>query len=261
MTIYQVDAFTKEPFRGNPAGVCLLDAPADVKWMQAVAREMNLSETAFLYPVGDAFHLRWFTPAVEVDLCGHATLASTHVLHETGRMNEGREVRFETRSGTLIATKNGGRIEMDFPATPAREVAIPDGLFEAIGFTSPYVARNATDYLVVAKDADRVRACLPDFGRLKAITERGVIITARDDSGGYDFISRFFAPAAGIDEDPVTGSTHCTLGPYWGSVLEKSILRAFQASVRGGEMEVELSGDRVLLRGYAVTVMRCELIV
>jgi PhzF family phenazine biosynthesis protein len=259
-TIFQVDAFTRTPFAGNPAGVCLLAAPADEDWMQRVAREMNLSETAFLHSAGDGFQLRWFTPAVEVDLCGHATLASAHILFEQGVLDEGAEARFDTRSGRLGARRRGDRIELDFPATAPEPCDLPDGLAEALGATPVQSGRSRFDLLLEMASADVVRRLAPDFGRLKALPVRGVVVTARSDDGRYDFVSRFFAPAVGVDEDPVTGSAHCCLGPYWAEKLGKNDLRAFQASARGGEMAVTVDGDRVGLGGHAVTVMRAELL-
>lgn len=256
---YHVDAFTHEPFRGNPAGVCILDQPLNEKWMQALANEINLSETAFLYPKGRVFRLRWFTPKVEVDLCGHATLASAHVLYEIGQVPKDQEIHFETRSGLLLARFKNGMIEMDFPATYAKAISPPKGLLEALGiFSFSFIGKNQEDYLIVVENPDHVRNCQPEFKRLQQIPCRGVILTSKDDSGKYDFISRFFAPRVGIDEDPVTGSAHCTLGPYWASVLNKSVLFAYQASSRGGEIRVQPLGDRVLLQGEAVTVMECR---
>ena len=258
--IYTVDAFTDRPFAGNPAAVCLLDDSRDAAWMQDVAREMNLSETAFLRRRDDgSFDLRWFTPAIEVDLCGHATLASAHVLWEAGRLPPGRPALFHTRSGLLTAERRDGAIEMDFPATPASQVVPPDGLIEALGVRPVSVASNRMDYLVELADEAAVRAVTPDLRALKAVRARGIIVTARSDDARYDFVSRFFAPAAGVDEDPVTGSAHCCLAPFWGARLGKTKLSGYQASARGGTVGVELRGDRVILSGHAVTVMRGEL--
>jgi PhzF family phenazine biosynthesis protein len=264
--IVQVDAFTSAPFSGNPAAVCVLERPAEESWMQQVALEMNLSETAFLHAEGDAYRLRWFTPTTEVELCGHATLASAHVLWEEGRLGPDQVARFETRSGRLEATKRGGWIEMDFPARPAESplpAAEAAALLDALGTEAVAVVRNPLDVLVeVASEAD-ARAIRPDLARLAGITRRGVIVTAPPDAGmaerGIDFVSRFFAPAYGVDEDPVTGSAHCTLGPYWARRLGRSRLRGFQVSERGGEVGVEVRGDRVTLRGQAVTVLVGEL--
>ena len=261
--LFHVDAFTNRPFAGNPAAVCLLEGAApDERWMQSVAREMNLSETAFVRPRdgGDGFDLRWFTPAVEVDLCGHATLASAHVLWEAGRLAPGEPARFMTRSGWLTASRaESGEISMDFPAMAAAEADAPPGLLEALGVRAIFLGSNGMDYLVEVENEASVRAVRPDLRALRAVRARGVIVTARSDAPPYDFVSRFFAPAAGVDEDPVTGSAHCCLGPYWGARLRKAKLLGYQASARGGAVGVEVRGNRVLLSGRAVTVMRGEL--
>lgn len=258
--ITQVDAFTATPFKGNPAAVCVLDAPAPDAWMQAVALEMNLSETAFLVPEGDVYRLRWFTPAAEVDLCGHATLASAHVLWEDGHLPRDAEARFMTRSGLLRATWDAGWITLDFPAKPPVATEPPAGLLDALRVEPVAVARNQFDYLVVVADEEKVRNIQPDYGRLRSVDMRGVIVTAKSRDPKYDFISRFFAPAVGVLEDPVTGSAHCCLTPYWSQVLEREAFTAYQASPRGGELRLRLSGDRVLLSGQAVTVLRGELL-
>jgi len=264
LPIYTVDAFTDRPFRGNPAAVCPLgaDDPADPKWMQALAAEMNVSETAFVRPRADgAFDLRWFTPTVEVELCGHATLAAAHVLWEFGNLPATREARFHTKSGQLTARQRGGWIDMDFPAEPASAAPdAPPALVEALGVRPKFVGRNRMDYLVEVATEGALRNVDPDFRLLKNVTGRGVIVTSRSDSGDYDFVSRFFAPAAGVDEDPVTGSAHCCLGPYWAQKLNKPELFAYQASRRGGVVGVEVKGNRVILRGRAVTVVRGELL-
>ena len=231
-TIYQVDAFTDRPFAGNPAAVCLMDRPADAGWMQNVAAEMNLAETAFLHPEGDGFRLRWFTPLVEVDLCGHATLASAHVLWESGRLPAGQEARFYTASGLLTANQVGDWIELDFPATPGVRAEPPPGLIEALGVEPLAVLRSQFDYLVEVKSEAAVRALAPDFTRLRHVATRGVIVTARAEQDAFDFVSRFFAPAAGIDEDPVTGSAHCCLAPYRSAQMGKTSFVAYQASRR-----------------------------
>jgi PhzF family phenazine biosynthesis protein len=259
-SIVQVDAFTDRPFAGNPAGVCVLDGPADASWMQDVAREMNLSETAFLHPDGDAFHLRWFTPTTEVDLCGHATLASAHVLWSEGHLAPGAQARFRTLSGVLTAERRGDWIELDFPAEPAAPVAPPPGLIEALGVEPVEVGRNRVDVIVEVADAAAVRGLRPDMARLAAVPARGIIVTGRSDDPAFDFVSRFFGPAAGIPEDPVTGSAHCCLGPWWGERLGKDDLIGFQASARGGVVRVRLAGARVKLLGQAVTVLRGELV-
>lgn len=256
--VVQVDAFTAERFRGNPAAVCVLPRAATDEWMQAVAREMNLSETAFLVarPDGD-WDLRWFTPAAEVDLCGHATLASAHALWGEGHVSGDALLRFHTRSGILTARRDGDWIEMDFPAEPAQEVPPPDGLLGALGLQrASWVGRNRMDYLVRVASEAEVHALEPDMARLRALDVRGVMVTSEATSPEFDFISRFFAPGVGVDEDPVTGSAHCCLGPYWASVLGRPELTAYQASARGGVVRVRLLGDRVRLAGQAVTVLR-----
>lgn len=259
MLIYQVDAFTDRPFAGNPAAVCPLERAADEAWMRNVAMEMNLSETAFFYPVDDGYNLRWFTPAVEVDLCGHATLASAHILYELGILKSDQEARFHTKSGLLIARKSGDWIELDFPATPAVQLPAPNGLLPALDVEAMWVGQSKFDYLIEVASEAEVRALSPDFTSLKKLGGRGVIVTSQASTPGYDFISRFFAPAAGIDEDPVTGSSHCTLAPYWEPKLVKSEMIGYQASRRGGVVRVRRVGDRVMLGGQAVTVMRGEL--
>lgn len=263
--LYQVDAFTDEPFAGNPAAVCLLAADADPAWMQRVAAEMNLSETAFLHPSAEAgrYGLRWFTPTVEVELCGHATLASAHVLFSEGLAEAGRPVRFDSASGPLTARPGaGGAIWLDFPATPAAPADPPGGLLEALGVGPVrWVGLGRLDYLVELEDEAAVRDLAPDVGRLGWLGSRGVIVTAAaSGTGAYDFVSRFFAPGAGIDEDPVTGSAHCALGPFWAGRLGRDELTGFQASARGGLVQVRPEGDRVLLGGRAVTVLRGQLV-
>jgi PhzF family phenazine biosynthesis protein len=255
MKIYQVDAFTDKPFAGNPAGVCLLDQPADPAWMQNVAMEMNLAETAFLHPGDDGFHLRWFTPTVEVDLCGHATLASAHILYELGLVKPEATARFHSKSGLLSARKSGVWIELDFPATPARPIDTPPGLESALGMRALWAGQNQFDILVEVESEALLRGLDPDCRALKSLGGRGVIVTARAATPGYDFVSRFFAPCAGVDEDPVTGSAHCTLCPYWEAKLGKSAMIGYQASKRGGVVRVRREADRVLLGGQAVTVL------
>jgi predicted PhzF superfamily epimerase YddE/YHI9 len=261
ISVWQVDAFTDWPFFGNPAAVCLLDEERDARWMQAVALEMNLSETAFVQKVEDDFGLRWFTPAVEVDLCGHATLAAAHTLWQAGIVRAEETIRFRTRSGVLTAARDAGLVWLDFPATPARECLPLDGLLAALGVEPTFVGKTSFDmFVVVASDAV-VRSIAPDFRQLGKIAARGVIVTAASDDRRFDFVSRFFAPAAGIDEDPVTGSAHCALAPYWGERLGKREMVGYQASARGGTVHVKVDGDRVMLGGEAVTVMKgalCE---
>lgn len=255
ITLYQVDAFTEAPFQGNPAAVCILAKPAEAGWMQLVAREMNLSETAFLHPHGEGFNLRWFTPATEVDLCGHATLAAAHVLWETHQVPPEARIAFATRSGRLEARLQAGWIELDFPATPVEPVPEASKLLKALGTEALFVGRSRFDYLVEVADEGRVNALVPNFDLIRKTDARGVMVTARAASGPYDFVSRFFAPAVGVNEDPVTGSAHCSLGPYWSQKLGKSELYAYQASARGGAIKVSVGQRRVLLGGKALTVM------
>lgn len=259
--IYQVDAFTDKPFSGNPAGVCILFKPQSESWMQAVAAEMNLSETAFLYKQGDIFNLRWFTPTVEVELCGHATLASAHILWESGFLSPQQIAKFQTRSGLLTAERKGQYIELNFPAMPAEPSDIPPGLSLALGVAPDYSGKNKFDYLLELQSEDIVRSMQPDFAKLEKLPVRGIIVTAQATSPEYDFVSRFFAPGAGINEDPVTGSAHCCLGPYWSKKLSKNEFTAYQASKRGGVIRVRVQGKRVYLSGKAVTVFKGEIVV
>jgi PhzF family phenazine biosynthesis protein len=259
-SIRQVDAFTNIPFGGNPAAVCILPEPADEQWMQHVAREMNLSDTAFLYRQEDGFQLRWFTPATEVDLCGHATLASAHILWEEGHLSPEQQARFYTRSGLLTAERQGEWIALDFPATPAEPVDTPAALSQALGAELAYVGKNQSDYLVEVDSEATLRALAPDLNLLKGMPVRGVIVTGGSASPEYDFVSRFFAPRLGIDEDPVTGSSHCTLAPFWSQRLGKSEMTAYQASPRGGVLRVGVLGDRIAIRGQAITVLHGELL-
>ncbi len=260
LSITQVDAFTSEPFAGNPAGVCFLPEERSDAWKQAVAREMNLAETAFLLPRPDGWDLRWFTPVAEVDLCGHATLASAHVLWETGVLAPDETARFHTKSGLLTAVRRGDWIELDFPATPDEPVEAPPGLVASLGATPSYVGKSIFDYLVELDSEATVRALRPDFGGLAKMGTRGVIATSRSADPAFDFVSRYFAPAYGIDEDPVTGSTHCALAPFWAQRMNKTSFRARQLSARGGVLKLELKGDRVAISGQAVTVLRGELL-
>jgi PhzF family phenazine biosynthesis protein len=278
MRILVVDAFTDRAFAGNPAGVCLLDGPADAGWMQSVAAEMRHAETAFLRPLAGPeadYELRWFTPAVEVDLCGHATLAGAHALYETGTVPAGATIRFRTRGGVLTVRParepgSGGLLEMDFPAQPAWPAGVPAGLAEALGVPVTEAGRNAqNDLFVLLDDEKAVRELVPDLPALARIDARGVCVTAPaapdsgpaagpdsgPDSGSHDFVSRFFGPAVGVDEDPVTGSAHCMLAPYWADRLGRDTLVGYQASERGGTVRVTVRGDRVALAGRAVTVL------
>jgi PhzF family phenazine biosynthesis protein len=259
-SLYLVDAFTDRPFAGNPAAVCLLDGHPDAAWMQAAAAEMNQAETAFVRPRPDGdWDLRWFTPTVEVELCGHATLASAHVLWESRRVPAATPVRFHTKSGVLTCTNRDGRIEMDFPAEPAAPIQAPAEEAFALGAAPTFVGRNRMDMLVVLGSAAEVRALAPDLGLVAKIPARGVIVTAGSDTPDADFVSRFFAPQSGVAEDPVTGSAHCCLGPYWRGVLGKDELVGRQVSKRGGTVLVRVAGDRVILGGTAVTVVEGEL--
>lgn len=256
----QVDAFTDRPFAGNPAAVFVLSDARSEPWMQDVAREMSVSETAFLVPGADGYQLRWFTPTVEVDLCGHATLASAHVLWEGGHLAPDAEARFHTRSGLLTARRLLGWIVMDFPSEPPAPAPAPAGLAEALGAHPRWVGKNRMYYLLEVADEDAVRGLVPDYGKLVAATKDGVIVTARGAGDGFDFISRFFAPALGVPEDPVTGSAHCALAPYWAKRIGKQDMVGLQASARSGVVRVRLTGERVILAGQAVTVLEGELL-
>ena len=258
LPLFIVDAFTSCPFQGNPAAVCLLQEKMEEQWMQKVAREMNLSETAFLLQKGKIYSLRWFTPAVEVDLCGHATLASAHVLWEENILGE--EALFDTRSGRLKARLSGDWIELDFPARPEKQISPPEELADALGTKLVYVGRSLEDYLVEVESERVLREIKPDFESLSRIDTRGIIVTSRSESPDFDFVSRFFAPACGINEDPVTGSAHSTLGPFWGGRLGKKELTGYQASARGGLVKVRLGGERIYIGGRAVTVVRGRLL-
>jgi PhzF family phenazine biosynthesis protein len=264
--ITQVDAFTDRRFTGNPAAVCVLPGPADERWMQDVAAEMNLSETAFVHPLkGEStFRLRWFTPVSEVDLCGHATLATAHVLWDEGHIAGHQEPHFQTLSGLLTARRGATGIELNFPSEPvSSEVSAQEEwtlLREAIPAQIVFAGRNRFDLLVELGNEEELKKIRPDIRRLERIPVRGVIVTSRGASGEYDFASRFFAPRVGVDEDPVCGSAHCCLGPYWQEKLGKSELSARQLSRRGGSINVRVEGDRVALIGRAVTVMRGELV-
>jgi len=259
--IYQVDAFADRPFAGNPAGVCILERAAPERWMQVVAAEMNVAETAFLVRRDDgAFDLRWFTPTIEVDLCGHATLASAHILWEERVLPAGERVRFHTKSGLLTAWREADIIRMDFPAEPVTASEAPAALAEALGVEFTFAGKNRMDWLVEVADEAAVFAVRPELRALATLGVRGVIVTSRSASPERDFVSRFFAPGAGVDEDPVTGSAHCALAPYWAGKLGKPALVGYQASARGGTVECTVVGDRVVLGGRAVTVLRAKLL-
>jgi PhzF family phenazine biosynthesis protein len=259
--LHLVDAFTRSAFRGNTAGVCIPDGPADAAWMQQVAAELKHSETAFLVPEGEHWNLRWFTPAKEVELCGHATLAAASVLYSTGRVPTDKAIVFATLSGNLTARKDGGWISMDFPAEPAATSMPVPGLGAALGVEPLYTGRNRFDILVELPLADDVCSLEPDMDALSPIHARGFIVTAASDIPEIDFVSRFFAPSFGVPEDPVTGSAHCCLGPYWGEKLGKTEMTGFQCSARGGSVRVKLAGDRVILSGHAVHVFSGKLLV
>jgi len=255
-----VDAFTSTAFRGNPAAVCLLDERADDAWMQSLAAEMNLSETAFVVPDGEYFELRWFTPTTEVELCGHATLASAHALWELERLPADQPAVFVTRwKGTLTAARVGASIALDFPAAISALCDPPDGLASALGVEVVTTASNGLNHIAELHDADAVRSAAPDFGALLDVDVEGVSITAASDDPAFDYVNRYFTPRYGIDEDPATGAAHTALAPYWAEKLDKSELRALQVSRRSGELRVEVHGDRVTLIGDAVTVWRGEL--
>lgn len=257
---FRVDAFTDKPFHGNPAAVVILSLPRETQWVQNVAKEMNLSETAFLWPLKEGYSLRWFTPAVEVELCGHASLASAHVLWEARYLKPRTPAHFFTRSGRLTCEYKNTLVTMDFPAEPAEPLPPVAGLLEALGVRAKFTGRNRFDYFVEVDTEEEVRGLQPDFGLLARLVLRGVMVTAASWFRRYDFVSGFFAPAVGVDEDPVTGSAHCALGPYWSQRLGKKRLKGFQVSPRGGLVRVEVRGERVLLGGKAVTVMQGELL-
>lgn len=257
MKIYQVDAFTETPFKGNPAAVCILEKYPTEKWMQNVASEMNLAETAFLVPINQGYNLRWFTPNSEVDLCGHATLASAQILWEKGYLEQTQEANFYTKSGLLSAKMEESWIQLNFPATPEETTNAPEELIEALNIEPIYIGKNVFDYLIEVENEEIIKNIKPDFTKLMRVSTRGVIVTAK--STEYDFISRFFAPEVGIFEDPVTGSAHCCLGPYWKKKLGKDCFHAYQASERGGVLKIEMAGERVLISGKAVTVLEGNL--
>ncbi len=260
VTLYVVDSFTDKPFAGNPAGVCLLEAAADETWMKLVAREMNHAETAFLYPVEGGYSLRWFTPAVEVKLCGHATLASAFTLWQTGVLAKDQVARFATLSGWLTCRRDQDWIEMDFPAKVAEQCLEPEGLSEALGVSLEWIGNSGMDFLVQVANETVLRSLKPNMSELTKLPVRGVIVTSASDSQQFDFVSRFFAPAVGVNEDPVTGSAHCTLGPYWAAKLGRLDLAGYQASERGGIVKLIVQCDRVLLRGQAVLMSRVEML-
>jgi PhzF family phenazine biosynthesis protein len=260
MRLFQVDAFADSVFAGNPAAVCLLGGPAEAGWMQSVASEMNLSETAFVEPRAAGYGLRWFTPVAEVGLCGHATLASAHILYETGQAEPAEPVCFDSVSGPLTGRREDGLLVLDFPARPAGPVPAPPGLLAALGVDrAEWTGQAKDDLMVVLAREEEVTGLRPDTVALAGYGTRGIIVTAPASRPGADFVSRFFAPGVGIAEDPVTGSAHCTLAPYWAQRLGRPQLTGYQASARGGTVRVRVDGDRVLLAGRAVTVFSGEL--
>jgi len=260
MQIFQVDAFTEKKYQGNPAMVCMLDTELDGLLMQQIAKEMNLSETAFILKKEGHYDLRWFTPLVEVNLCGHATLASAFVIYNEGLQNESEIIEFHTKSGILkVSNKGNGLLEMDFPTVFSAQVPAPQELVDALNSKIVSCTKSAKNYLVELENDFEVRNVKPDFALLKRLPMQGVIVTAKADSR-YDFISRYFCPAIGIDEDPVTGSSHCMLVPFWSEKLGKKEMVAYQASERGGELFLKLSGDRVIISGKAVMVLKGALV-
>lgn len=259
---YLVDAFARKAFTGNPAGVVILKEEIPAEVMQAIAMEVNQAETAFVRKTSEGFSLRWFTPAVEVDLCGHATVATAAAMWDYGAADREKSIEFLTRSGKLTATPRGQEIELNFPATPPTPSGNVQGLFGALGIDAArFLGRSRFDLLVEVESEEVVRGMKPDFASLKKVEVRGVIVTAKAEGKEYDFVSRFFAPAAGIDEDPVTGSAHCCLAPFWAEKLGKPALVGYQASPRGGFVAVETVGERVLLRGGYRVVIKGEIIV
>jgi len=254
ISLFHIDAFTAKPFTGNPAAVCLLSEPLPDRLLQAIAAEMNLSETAFMLPERGGFGLRWFTPKTEMDLCGHATLASAHVLIVTKTVSLTEPMRFFTRSGELQALPKGEWITLRFPRRKWQEMAAPADIVAALGTSPVFFGMSHDNYLFELSSAAQVRELRPDLRRIGANAPHGVMVTAVSDDPEFDFVSRFFAPAIGIDEDPVTGSAHCTLAPYWAEKLGKTDLTAYQASARGGVLKLELQDDFVLISGQAVTI-------
>lgn len=259
--IYQIDAFTDIAFKGNPAAVVLLETPGEPAWMQAVAAEMNLSETSFVFPEGTGFNLRWFTPRTEVELCGHATLSAAHALWESGKVKEGKPITFFTQSGRLSIKKDRDLIEMDFPAAKVIQGDLPEEVVAAIGIVPDFIGISGEKWLLEYEDELTIRKISPDFAALRQYKGRGLIVTSLSERPGVDFVSRYFAPWVGIDEDPVTGSSHVLLAPYWGAKLGKIYLTAQQISARGGTLKLRLSGDRVYIAGKALTVFKGELLV
>jgi predicted PhzF superfamily epimerase YddE/YHI9 len=259
-SIAHVDAFADRPFAGNPAAVCVLERPAAEEWMQNIAREMNLSETAFLYPEKDGYNLRWFGPVEEVDLCGHATIASAHVLWESLRAPMDRPLTFYSRSGILLAHREPPWIMLDFPMEAARPLETPDLICTAFGCRPLFFGENRVDYMIEVESEKVLRALTPDFSKLKDFSGRGYIVTSRSETAGFDYVTRFFAPGRGVNEDPVTGSAQCCLGPYWREKLHRDDFVSYQASWRGGILRVKVRDPRVIIGGKAVTIFLGELL-
>ncbi|KIL35658.1 oxidoreductase [Cohnella kolymensis] len=259
LAIYTVDAFTNEAFKGNPAGVCMVEGAVSEEWMQNVGAEMNLAETALLHKVDGYYSLRWFTPQAEVDLCGHATLASAHILWTEG-YDSAAELRFMTKSGVLTASRSGDWIVLDFPLERDNACEAPGFLEEALGVPLKYVGRNRMDYIVEVENQEVVKSLKPKMELLRRLEGRGVIVTSRANDKAVDFVSRCFFPGVGIDEDPVTGSAHCCLGPYWQKRLHKDEFSALQISKRGGVLKLKIEGERIRISGQAVTTLKGRLI-
>lgn len=260
--IFTVDAFAFEKFKGNPAGVCFADKDMSVEEMKSIAAELNISETAFFYKNEDVYNLRWFTPDCEVDLCGHATLSTAHIIWETGIEEKSKALSFRTKSGILKAEMKDGKIRIDMPAIPYETTDPFAPVMDALGDPKAvFTGRTKYNFLIELENESALRNIKPDFVKIKVQKEYyGVIITAESDNKKYDCVSRYFAPAKGVNEDPVTGSAHCTLAIYWSDKLSKITLSAYQASKRGGELGLEVSGDRVLITGDAVTVLSGEIL-
>lgn len=258
---FHIDAFADRLFAGNPAAVCILNAHQEEGWMQQVAQEMNLPATAFLQRQDDGWNLRWFSPAVELALCGHGTLASAHALREYVGPGGNETIHFTTRAGLLTASYKGEWIELNFPAISTEPVEVKQDVIDALGAAPQFAGRGNLDLLVEVQSEDVVRDLKPDLDALKAATPgvRGIIVTSRAEGQAYDFVSRFFAPSTGIAEDPVTGSAHCCLGPFWSGRLGKSELVGYQASKRGGTVRVRLDGERAYLSGQAITLVQGEI--
>lgn len=259
MKLFQVDAFTQTKFKGNPAGVCIVDQPLSDEQMQAIAAEMNLAETAFVQLDKNMHHLRWFTPTVEVELCGHATLSTAHVLYEQGYHDKEQPIHFQTASGVLITSLENGVISMDFPAIPSKDVPVPEIFTEIFDSKIISAVEVPKDFVLEFESEQAVRQAAPQMDLLKKNFQKGVIITARSSGQPYDFVSRYFAHHVGIDEDPVTGYAHCVLTPFWHKRLHKEQFKAYQASKRGGELELQLKSDRVILKGHAITVFATDI--